>query len=698
MAELTPDQKDIAGRIFNHLVTPSGTKIAHEVPDLADFGHVTEGELEPVLLTLSERRILRSVDEGGATRYEIFHDVLAQPVLAWRTEHEAERELEAQQEASNRRHRRLLAVIAAGAVLLAVMSAVTVYAFTQRTEARDQAREARASGLVAAADAQLELDPELSLLLAREASRYVANTRVERSLRRALVDSRVRRIVDVGEPVVAAEFDGADLVAVTESGQMVRVTTDGAVTHRAVSDPVADVSFADGVALVTSRSGEVHVVPRAGDPTLLAKDARSAEISSDGSMAALVVPGGVRLVSVRTGRTLHEYVHPGARSAAISPGNRRVVTGGVDDTVRVWSGQSGRSIHTLREHAGNAVAIAFSPNGEFVATASSDGTARIWRTGDWGLSATLSGHTNGLTDVSFSAGGEHIVTAGKDGTARVSNARTGDELFALAGHTDWVESAEFAGGAGSAVVTAGLDGSIRTWDGLLQPELPSFASFPAPVYSIVAADEAIRVRTDDGREHVLDASSGEQLGVEDAPKRRPRRVVGPAGTSATLRGRQVRLLRDGKVTMLTGHRDDVTSAAFSPAGDLLVTAGKDKTARIWDVATGELVRKLQLSSTVRDAQFSTDGRWVVTAGALASIWDAEDGTNLIRLKGHDGPVTAVAFTADGRTVLTGGIDGTLRRYRCELCGGIDDLLAIADKRLRGTGRELTNAERARYLG
>jgi WD40 repeat protein len=218
------------------------------------------------------------------------------------------------------------------------------------------------------------------------------------------------------------------------------------------------------------------------------------------------------------------------------------------------------------------------------------------------------------------------------------------------------------------------------------------------VYSIAAADDAIRVRTVDGREYVLDATSGERLGVDDVPKQRPRRVVGPDGTAATFRGQRVRLLRDGEVTMLTGHRDDVTAVAFSPAGDLLVTASKDKTARIWDVATGELVRKLQHNSAVRDAQFSPDGRWVVTSAALASIWDAEDGTNLIRLKGHNGPVTAVAFSADSRNVLTGGDDGTVRRYRCELCGGIDELLAIADAGLRGTGRELTSTERARYLG
>src|SRR5262249_51537489 len=83
--------------------------------------------------------ILRSVEEGEVVRYEIFHDVLAVPVLAWRTEHEAQRELEAQKRAADRRHRRLLAVIAVGAVLLATMAAITAYAVSQRNKAQTQA-------------------------------------------------------------------------------------------------------------------------------------------------------------------------------------------------------------------------------------------------------------------------------------------------------------------------------------------------------------------------------------------------------------------------------------------------------------------------------------------------------------------------------------------------------------------------------
>ena len=188
----------------------------------------------------------------------------------------------------------------------------------------------------------------------------------------------------------------------------------------------------------------------------------AAAISPDATVVAVVQPGGVRLVEVASGRTLHTYPHPGAQSAAISPDNRRVLTGGVDDTVRVWSGQSGRRMHVLTEHAGNAVAVAFSPDGEFVASASTDGTGRVWRTADWGLASALTGHTNALTDVSFSADGEHVVTTGKDNTARVSHAETGDELSSsrgIAAGSSRPRSAEARGARSSRRARTGRSGS-----------------------------------------------------------------------------------------------------------------------------------------------------------------------------------------------------------------------------------------------
>ena len=149
LAELTLGAEGRRRRLFNHLVTPSGTKIAHEVADLADFGQVSGRRARPVLddaLPSAEscarsRRAATSATRSSTT-------CSREPVLAWRAEHEAERELAQQKEASDRRHRQLLAVIVAGAVLLAVMGAVTVYALSQRTRgtragARSQGKPAR---------------------------------------------------------------------------------------------------------------------------------------------------------------------------------------------------------------------------------------------------------------------------------------------------------------------------------------------------------------------------------------------------------------------------------------------------------------------------------------------------------------------------------------------------------------------------
>ena len=128
--ELTSEERDVAADVFRFLVTPSGTKIAHGVEDLADYASVDEQRLLPVLSTLGRERIVRTVDGAGANgaRYEIFHDVLGEAVLAWRREQELERE----RRAAERRHRRLAIVAVLALVALAAMTAVAIYALAQR--------------------------------------------------------------------------------------------------------------------------------------------------------------------------------------------------------------------------------------------------------------------------------------------------------------------------------------------------------------------------------------------------------------------------------------------------------------------------------------------------------------------------------------------------------------------------------------
>ena len=92
MKKLTPEQQRLAARVFEYLVTPSGTKIAHRVDDLAAWAHTKPTSLTPVVQRLADLRILRraSAHLEEAEVYEIYHDVLADAILGWQTRYSQE--------------------------------------------------------------------------------------------------------------------------------------------------------------------------------------------------------------------------------------------------------------------------------------------------------------------------------------------------------------------------------------------------------------------------------------------------------------------------------------------------------------------------------------------------------------------------------------------------------------------------------
>ena len=146
MKRVPPQASDMAAAVFRFLVTPSGTKIAHTASDLAKYGEVSEGQLEPVLKDLagSEACILRPVppppDQPGEMRYEIFHDVLAPAVLGY-AERAHARKIEA--ERSRRKTRRMVMGGLGGLALIAISGAW--YANSQRVVAVEAARSDQAA-------------------------------------------------------------------------------------------------------------------------------------------------------------------------------------------------------------------------------------------------------------------------------------------------------------------------------------------------------------------------------------------------------------------------------------------------------------------------------------------------------------------------------------------------------------------------
>src|SRR5207244_1626143 len=98
---------------------------------------------------------------------------------------------------------------------------------------------------------------------------------------------------------------------------------------------------------------------------------------------------------------------------------------------------------------------------------------------------------------------------------------------------------------------------------------------------------------------------------------------------------------------------------------LVVTAAEDRVVRLWDAASRKEVRRQEgVQGRVGAVAYSPDGRTILTGGwdGVAQLWDAATGKQARRVQAHTDRISAVAFSPDGRTFLTAGWDHTARLW------------------------------------
>jgi WD40 repeat protein len=323
--------------------------------------------------------------------------------------------------------------------------------------------------------------------------------------------------------------------------------------------------------------------------------------------------------------------------------------GPADDAVRVPPRPPARKqageVLRLEGHTGPVLSLAWLPDGRRALSAGQDGSLRLWDRQTGKQLRVFRGHAHAeIQSVAVSADGCYAVSGGWDKTVRLWDLDSGKQLRTFAGHQGAVLGVAFSPD-GRQVLSGGLDKTLRLWDVATGKEVRKFEGHTDGVTQVAFSP--------DGRR----AASG---------------CVGPSkGEGRWGRGQDnaVRLwdvATGQEVRKLEGHPHHVWSVAFSPDGRQLLSGGEDGSVRLWDVATGNELRRFEgHTRRAHSVAFSWDGRRALSASGdqTARLSDVETGRRLYRLEGHEGGALTAAFSPDGRYALSGGADRRVRLWR-----------------------------------
>ena len=284
----------------------------------------------------------------------------------------------------------------------------------------------------------------------------------------------------------------------------------------------------------------------------------------------------------------------------------------------------------------------------------------------------LTGHTGAVWSVCVSADGKRVLTSGADKTLRLWDGHTGKELRVFEGHTDQIYSAALSPD-GKRVLSGSVDNTVRLWDATTGKELQKMTGHAGEIQNVAFATKSKTLSVgyekylwdldtgEWGKVRVLigHAVTGYCIAYSDQAK-----LVATTGPDLSIRLWD--LETGNELRKLTGHTQGIPSVRFSPDGKRLVSASYDSTLRIWDVESGKELKQIQAHKPhARRAAFSPDGKRIVSGGDddAVRLWDAESGKELRNYPGHGTQVMSVAFFPDGRRIAATSWDGAARIWR-----------------------------------
>jgi len=309
-------------------------------------------------------------------------------------------------------------------------------------------------------------------------------------------------------------------------------------------------------------------------------------------------------------------------SVAFSKDGRFILTGGDDGSAYLWDSLTGSEIREFVGHKGRLNSIALSSDGRFVVTGSADGSARIWNVNTAEETRRFKG-----TVAVLSPDGRFVLT-GYDGRLYLYEIATGAQVQQFtANQSGRILSLAYSLD-GNFALTGNTDGTARLWNATTGQLVRNFEGHDTPVTTVSLSPDA----------HFILTGEWETVRLRNA-----------------ITGKEIRRFENKE------HIGHVNAVALSPDGRFVLTARDDALGVLadlclWDIESGKEIRKFSPSDRVLSIEFSPDGRFILTGSIdrTARLWNAATGKEYQRLGGNSSYVWSASYSSDGRFILSGG--------------------------------------------